>query len=264
MHARAKKSLGQHFLVDSTWIRRILEAAGEASASATALLEIGPGGGALTPGLLDLGLPTWAVEADRELAGTLAKEQPNLRVVLGDAREHDLPKLAGSSARWLVVGNLPYNAGTQILRRILASPGEVVSAVVMLQREVAWKFCADAGGEGYGPLAVWTDGWWERRLLFSVPPGAFRPCPKVISAVCRFDARVRATLPADEQASFWSFLRMAFASPRKAMGTVGRSLGRPAESWAEILEHLGIDRLARPNQVEPAVWVRLFDLLRLR
>lgn len=263
MLARAKKSLGQHFLVDSTWIQRILEAAREASTSATALLEIGPGGGALTPGLLDLDLPTWAVEADRELAAALAKEQPNLRVVLGDARELDLPKLAGSSGRWLVVGNLPYNAGTQILRRILSSPGEVISAVVMLQREVAWKFCADAGGEAYGPLAVWTGGWWERRLLFSVPAGAFRPCPKVISAVCRFDPRVRASLPVDEQARFWSFLRMAFASPRKAMGTVGRSLGFPADSWMEILEHLGIDRLARPNQVEPALWVRLFELPRL-
>ena len=264
MLARAKKSLGQHFLVDSAWVRRILGAAREASTSATALLEIGPGGGALTPGLLDLHLPTWAVEVDRELAAALEREQPNLRVVLADARELDLRKLAGSSAKWLVVGNLPYNAGTQILRRILSSSGEVASAVVMLQREVAWKFCAAAGGEGYGPLAVWTDAWWERRLLFSVPPGAFRPCPKVVSAVCRFDPRERASLPPDEQVRFWSFLRKAFASPRKAMGTVGRSLGLQAESWTEILDHLGIDRLARPNQVEPAVWARLFEVRGLR
>ncbi|MGC8722986.1 MAG: 16S rRNA (adenine(1518)-N(6)/adenine(1519)-N(6))-dimethyltransferase RsmA [Acidobacteriota bacterium] len=264
MLARAKKSLGQHFLVDSVWIQRILGAAREASTSATALLEIGPGGGALTSGLLDLHLPTWAVEVDRELAAALARERPDLRVVLGDARELDLPKLAGSGARWLVVGNLPYNAGTEILRRILSRPGEVASAVVMLQREVAWKFCASAGGEGYGPLAVWTDGWWKRRLLFSVPPGAFRPCPKVISAVCRFDPKERASLPPNEQERFWSFLRMAFASPRKAMGAVGRSLGYAVESWPAILERVEVDRLARPNQVEPAVWTRLFELRGLR
>jgi 16S rRNA (adenine1518-N6/adenine1519-N6)-dimethyltransferase len=264
MLPRAKKSLGQHFLVDSAWIRRIIEAAREASASATALLEIGPGGGALTPGLLGLHLPTWAVEADPELAADLARDQPDLRVVLGDAREIELHKLAGSGARWLVVGNLPYNAGTQILRKILASPDEVISAVVMLQREVAWKFCTDAGGEGYGPLAVWTDAWWERRLLFSVPPGAFRPCPKVISAVCRFDLRQGASLPPDEQLRFWSFLRRAFASPRKTMGTVGRSLGCPAESWTEMLEQLGIARQARPARVEPALWGRLFELRSLR
>ena len=256
----AKKSLGQHFLISETVVDAILKACAAEAGRAAAILEIGPGRGALTGGLAALGKPFFAVEKDYDLVAQITDRFSGLHVALGDARELDLAHIASETklAPWLVVGNLPYNAGTDILRRIVSAAGVCSACVVMLQREVAWKFCATAATEGYGPLSAWTAAWWTGEVLFTVPPGAFQPPPKVTSAVCRFTPRTERGLMEGESGRYWTFLRKAFAQPRKTLaGNLASSEG-PKCFWEGHLRDLGIPTVARPAQIPPDVFENLF------
>jgi 16S rRNA (adenine1518-N6/adenine1519-N6)-dimethyltransferase len=238
----------------------ILKACAADAGNAAAILEIGPGRGALTAGLAALGTPFFAVEKDYDLTAQLTDRFSGLNVALGDARELDLSHIAAETklAPWLVVGNLPYNAGTDILCRILAAPQVCSACVVMLQREVAWKFCKEAGSEGYGPLSAWTAAWWMGEVLFTVPQGAFHPPPKVTSAVCRFAPRGEPGLLVGESGRYRGFLRKAFAQPRKTLAANLADVGCPKVRWAQRLEQEGLSANVRPAQVAPEVFERLY------
>jgi len=246
--ARAKRELGQHFLVSSSVIERITDTCGSLSSSASGVLEIGPGTGALTSRLQALGRPFWAVEADKALAESLGGVFPHARIINADARAIDLERLSVESglARWLVVGNLPYNAGTDILKKVLRHRRRVSAVVVMLQKEVAGKFCAGVGDGAYGALGAWTAVWWESTLEFTVKPGAFRPQPKVTSAVCAFKPKAAPALPDESMDGFQAFLSNAFAHPRK---TLKRNLGGDA---------VVLDPLLRPSDLSSEEYVRLY------
>jgi 16S rRNA (adenine1518-N6/adenine1519-N6)-dimethyltransferase len=257
---RAKKSLGQHFLVSEGVTEKILVVCRKEFESAEGILEIGPGTGALTGGLAVLGRPFYALEVDYSLAIALQDRFPNLTIILADATELDLAdfsKKAGLSP-WLVAGNLPYNVGTGILKRILSSPGHVAAAVVMLQREVARKFCAGLGEEGYGVLAAGAAPWWDREMLLTVRPGAFRPQPKVTSAVCLFKPKLNPDLAEMERTAYQALLARAFAHPRKFVAANLARGHRGKDFWSEVLESVGLPANARPNQVSPAGYVGLF------
>jgi 16S rRNA (adenine1518-N6/adenine1519-N6)-dimethyltransferase len=258
---RAKRSLGQNFLSSEGVVERIVEAARFMASEARGIVEVGPGRGALTAGLMAMGKPLWVVELDDALAGELGARFPALRITRADARTFDwcsLSRITGLIP-WLLVGNLPYNAGTEILWQALFRRDTLCGALVMLQREVARKFCSGPGEEGYGPLAVWADPWWERRLAFSVPPGAFRPQPKVTSAVCAFRARPTPGLPTSDQWAYWEFLKGAFLQRRK---TLAANLAGPEAgdkgAVAATLDGLGEAATARPAEVSPEVFERLF------
>ena len=253
--------MGQNFLSSEAVVGRIVEAARFMASEAQGIVEVGPGHGALTAGLAAAGKPLWAVELDDALAEGLRARFPALRVTHADARTFDwcsLSRLTGLFP-WLLVGNLPYNAGTEILWQALFRRDTLCGALVMLQKEVARKFCSGPGGEGYGPLAVWTDPWWERRILFSVPPGAFRPQPKVTSAVCAFRARPTPTLPTSDQWAYWEFLRRAFLQRRKTLAAnlAGPDAGSKA-AVAGTLDGLGVSPACRPAEVPPEIFQRLF------
>ena len=258
---RAKRSLGQNFLVSETAIGRILEVCRFMSAEAGGVVEVGPGQGALTAGLAGLGKPLWLVEMDGELARELEARFPEAQVTVADARTFDWCSLGRVSGLhpWLMVGNLPYNAGTDILRGALFRRDSFCGAVVMLQREVAEKFCAGAGEERYGPLGAWADPWWERRILFTVPPGAFRPQPKVTSAVCAFRARAMPGLPSSTMFPFWEFLQRCFRHRRKALLSNLLQEPRDRESWSERMEAEGLEPLLRPGQITPEQYAALFS-----
>ncbi len=245
---RARKDLGQHFLVSSQVLDRIEGACRDFAQKSTAILEIGPGKGALTERLRELGPPVWAVEADPELVTSLRGDFPDVRVFNADARELDLVSLSAQAGRspWLVAGNLPYNAGTDILRRVLHYTGETAAVVVMLQKEVARKFCAGPGDEAYGLIGAWTAVWWEPVFAFTVKPGAFRPQPKVTSAVCTFVPKRDPPLPRETMDRFRTFLQKAFAHPRK---TLRRNLGRDLDLP---------DSPVRPADLSPGEYVSLF------
>jgi len=261
MSLRAKRSLGQNFLVSQAIKERILETARFMAAQAQGIVEVGPGRGALTAGLVALGKPYWAVELDDDLAVQTAERFPGIRVSTTDARAFDwlsLGRITGLHP-WFLVANLPYNAGTQILQQALFRREILSGALVMLQREVARKFCARQGQEGYGPHAVWADPWWERQMLFTVPPGAFRPQPKVTSAVCAFSQRPDISLPSSSMQAYWEFVRLAFRQPRKTLlANLSHENAHEREGCAEAADAVGLSPNLRPAQVPPEAFARLF------
>lgn len=261
MSMRAKRSLGQNFLVSQAVIGRILEVVRFMAGQAQGIVEVGPGRGALTGGLVGLGKPYWAVELDDGLAAETAERFPGIQISAADARTFDwfsLGRVTGLHP-WLLVANLPYNAGTEILHQALFRREILGGAVVMLQREVARKFCARMGEEGYGPHAVWADPWWERRLLFTVPPGAFRPQPRVTSAVCAFSQRTQIEIPTWAMQDYWAFVRRAFRQPRKTLlANLCQERTRDGAAWTVSITAAGLSPNLRPAQVSPEAFARLF------
>lgn len=263
MSMRAKRSLGQNFLVSQAVIGRILEVVRFTAGQAQGIVEVGPGRGALTGGLVGLGKPYWAVELDDGLAAQTAERFPGIQVSVADARTFDwfsLGRVTGLHP-WLLVANLPYNAGTEILHQALFRREILGGAVVMLQREVARKFCARMGEEGYGPHAVWVDPWWERRLLFAVPPGAFRPQPRVTSAACAFSQRSEIEMPSSAMQAYWDFVRRAFRQPRKTLlANLCQERARDGAALTASITAAGLSPSLRPAQVSPEEFVRLFGI----
>ncbi len=256
-----KKALGQNFLVAEPYIQRILDTTRFMTGAAQGIVEVGPGRGALTAGLVASGKPYWGIELDDHLAAAISSRFPNARVTVADARTFDWCSLSRVTGLvpWLLVGNLPYNVGTEILHAALYRREVLCGALVMLQLEVAQKFCSGAHVEGYGPYAAWADPWWERRLLFQVPPGAFRPQPQVTSAVCAFSARSVPRLPSARMEAYWAFVQRAFRQRRKTLVsnlTVGEPKGKT--DWGSTLERLGLLPTARPDEVPPERYVDLF------
>ena len=255
---KAKRSLGQNFLVCSAAVGRIVGHCAGLAGAARGILEIGPGRGALTGGLMELGLPYFAIEKDFGLCGELSERYPGARIALGDALDLDLPHVAAETGipRWLLVGNLPYNAGTKIVLRLMRWPENCAAILVMLQREVAEKFSAGPGEPGYCAISAWRGAWWDATRLFDVPPGSFSPAPKVTSTFCEFSPKAEPLLPVEEQEGFWDFTGAAFAHPRKMLA---KNLPPPGEgSWAPEFESSGIRTDARPADVPPGAYAGLY------
>jgi 16S rRNA (adenine1518-N6/adenine1519-N6)-dimethyltransferase len=184
----AKKALGQHFLFDASLLKRIATAGG--SVEGKTVIEVGPGPGGLTRALLDSGVKKLiAVELDDRFADGLAawpEAAGRLHVVRGDAREIDealLVSEAGGDLPAMLVANLPYNVGTPLLVNWLKAGNWRGSMVLMFQKEVALRICAAPDDDHYGRLAVLAHATMKTRMAMTIPPGAFRPPPKVDSAV---------------------------------------------------------------------------------
>ena len=207
---RAKRSLGQNFLVDPNLQRKIVAALG--AGPEDEVLEIGPGRGALTRHLAGHVGRLVLVELDRELAGRLRDEfagDPRVSVVEGDVLATDLRGVTQDWEGTRVVGNIPYNITTPILFHLLARP-RPRDIVLMVQREVADRIVAEAGSAGYGALSVGVRSVARPELLFSVPRGAFRPVPRVDSAVVRVTPVVPPALDAGDEARLRRLTRAAF------------------------------------------------------
>lgn len=249
MSAVARKRFGQHFL-EPAWVDKLIEAL-EPKKTET-FLEIGPGRGALTKPLARRVRRLVAVEIDRDLATALAAEAPDhVRIVPGDFLDVDLEQLLNDEERPArVVGNLPYNVSSPILFKLLAShrAGTVVSdATVMLQREVADRLTARPGTKTYGALAIQVALHADAERVLALPPGAFRPPPKVSSAVIRLRFR-GPTVDVGDPRTFERIVRGMFLQRRKtlnnALAPVADSLGRDA---ARMLQVAGIDGRRRPE-----------------
>lgn len=178
-----RKRWGQNFLRDTGAVRRIIEAVG--AQQDEMILEIGPGEGALTDRLVELGLPVRLIEIDPLLVSQLRSrfDQSDVEVVQGDALEVDLPGVP-----FHAVGNLPYNVANPIIRRVLQSP-QCRGALFMVQREVAKRFVAAPGDPDYGFLTLVTRLYAEPRIVLELGPSSFYPQPKVRSAVVEFRVR---------------------------------------------------------------------------
>ena len=246
---RARKRFGQHFL-EPAWVVKLVSIVGP-QADET-FLEIGPGRGALTAALAPRVARLVAVEIDRDLAAALLERLPApVRIVEGDFLHVSIVALLeGERLPARVAANLPYNAATPILARLLdaAQGGRVLAdATVMLQKEVADRVVAHPGNADYGPLAVALDA--NAEIVLTLPPGAFRPPPKVTSAVVRLRFRPPAVDVGDRRV-FDRLVRGAFQQRRK---TLLNALTPPAETLgrdpADLIARAGVDPQIRPGDL---------------
>lgn len=256
------KGLGQHFLTDYAYVNRIIAAAGLDSEDT--VIEVGPGLGVLTEGLAGAAGRVIALELDAALARRLQAQSPslqNLTVVQGDALSVLPGELMTAAAfpgetPYVVVGNLPYNVGTAIVRRFLESEQPPSRLVVMLQREVAESVAAPEGELGL--LGVSVQVYATARKLFNVPPRAFYPPPAVTSAVVRLDVRTAPLVPAEEREAFFRTVRAGFAAPRKQLrNTLAQGLGRNPRQVGDAIEQAGLVGSLRPQQLGVEDWLRL-------
>jgi 16S rRNA (adenine1518-N6/adenine1519-N6)-dimethyltransferase len=242
-----RKRFGQHFLHDPAVLDRIVSAIDPQPGDR--IVEIGPGGGALTLRLLESGIDKLdAVEIDRDLAAVLPGRfaaYGGFSLHQGDALEFDFAALARErGGRLRVVGNLPYNISTPLLFHLLHSSTCIDDMHVMLQREVAARLAAAPGEPSYGRLSIMMAPWVAVELLFEVGPGAFRPPPKVWSAVARLSVRHEPSFPVSAQ--FGRVVAAAFSHRRKTLRNALRGLVS-----LEQIQACGIDPGARPETLTP-------------
>ena len=254
------KKFGQHFLSDKKILTGIVDALGPTAADT--VVEIGPGRGSLTEILAERSGRLVAVEIDRALAANLREQyqnRPGVEVIEADFLETDIASVVG--ADYLLIGNVPYYITTPIVFRSLEPPIPRRS-VFLVQREVADRMAANAGDEDYGALTVNIAVVARVEQVMTVPAAAFRPPPKVESAVVRLTPLEQALVPLESLTAFRSFVQAAFGQRRKQMQRVLRSVrALDAERATEILERTGIDPTARPEVITPQDFARLFRLL---
>ena len=241
-----KKHLGQHFLKDTSFAKRIVESAGNLEGKV--VVEIGAGEGALTehivrlnPGKLVL------IEIDEKLAETLSSKFPQADIICKDARKVDYTKLLDGQQA-VFIGNLPYYAGAEIIRNLVFQHEAVEKGVFTLQKEVALRF-AKQKGKDYGYLLSLAGLFFDFKLLFDIPPWAFFPKPEVYSSVILCVPK-RVNLDRKQVLEFERFLKKAFRSRRKKLKN---ALGVKAD--LEILEK-------RPEELKPEELFELFLALR--
>jgi 16S rRNA (adenine1518-N6/adenine1519-N6)-dimethyltransferase len=256
---KAKKRLGQHFL-EPAWADKLVQAV--APRAGDRFVEIGPGRGALTLRLAPAVAHVTAVEVDRDMSTALIPHAPpNVSVIEQDFLAFDLAGAAGGGVR--IVGNLPYNLSTPILFKILQARRDgaaVIDATLMLQREVAERIEAPPGTKDYGTLSVFVQLRATVTRLLSLPPGAFRPMPKVHSAVIRLEFRAPSVVLSDE-ATFERLVRTVFTRRRKtivnALKPFADARGVDARAAAAAA---GIDGRRRPETLQLAEFARLADV----
>ncbi len=259
---KTRKKYGQHFL-EATWARKLADAI--APAATDRFLEIGPGPGALTYRLAPEVAHLTAVEVDPEMIAALRSDlPPNVTLVEQDFLDFDLAAIARAFPEPLrIAGNLPYNISSPILFKLLRAHREQVplaDATLMLQREVADRIEAQPGTKEYGTLSIFVQRRARVRRVLNLPPGAFRPAPKVHSAVLRLDFREPEVRVADE-ATFESLVRSIFTQRRK---TLSNALRRFAEERQVdprgAIASAGLDGIRRPETLQLAELARLADV----
>jgi 16S rRNA (adenine1518-N6/adenine1519-N6)-dimethyltransferase len=263
---RARKRFGQHFL-EAAWVAKVVDAIRPAATDR--VIEIGPGRAALTEKLADRVERLVAVEVDRDLAAELeARHIPRLTVVTADVLEVDLGAVAQreldatSEKKARVVGNLPYNISSPILFRLLDVAGRTRAfqdATLMLQKEVADRLVAQIGTSDYGVLTISTALGADVDRLMNLPPGAFRPMPKVHSSVVRLTFRPP-TVPIRDVRLLTDLVRAVFTQRRKtlanALATFASARGTEAKT---ALAEAGIEPSRRPQTLAVVDFARLAD-----
>lgn len=208
---RLKKSLGQHFLKDQNIIKRIVDELNKLSFSN--LLEVGPGGGALTNSLVHLeNIDLKAVEIDDEKVDYLKKKYPSLKIIHDNFLEMEKP----FPGKFTIIGNFPYNISSQILFKAIDWFPSVEAVIGMFQKEVAERIVSKSGSKDYGILSVLVQYYYEPYYLFSVKKESFNPPPKVESAVIKLTKRDE-LLSVKSESTFKKLVKASFAQRRKTL-----------------------------------------------
>lgn len=277
---RPKKSLGQNFLVDKNVVARIVKSV--AAGPGDAVIEIGPGRGALTRRLVADGGFVLAVEIDRDLAEEIGRSitSPNFRLIVGDALKLDWAQVIDTAVtswrgfyrsvetpRLRVVANLPYYISTAIIQELMRYSRSLFDLTLMLQREVVERITSEPGGREYGFMTVLVRYYCEATRLFDVKPGSFVPPPKVWSSVMRLVPRDSPAVVVSDEQGFFSLIRAAFAQRRK---TILNNLkgwvtgGLTEQDVRTALGLCGIDPRRRAETLSISEFAQLFETLRHR
>ncbi len=271
---RPKKSLGQHFLIDTNVARKIVKLADVSSGDL--VVEIGPGKGILTQILLERGARVLAIEVDPTLADALtsrltphpSSSDARFKLVSGDALRYPYGTIEGP---FKVVANLPYNISTPILFRLLeeratrSARGHLVEMVLMVQKEVADRLAAPVGSKNYGVLSVLFQSLAEVKIAFVVSPNCFRPRPKVDSSVIKATLSHTPNVSIKNESFFAEVVKGGFSHRRKFLLNALTDAGFSRDPLFKTLEKIGIDPHRRAETLSlvdfAALANGLFDLL---
>ena len=253
---QARKRFGQNFLHDPGVIERIVRSISPKPEDT--IVEIGPGLGALTEELLAANPRLQVVELDRDLIPVLRTKffnYPDFHIHEADALRFDFSELAVDGPL-RIVGNLPYNISTPLIFHLLEQSGVVKDMHFMLQKEVVQRLAAGPGDNNYGRLGIMAQYFCRVQPLFEVGPGAFRPAPKVDSAIVRLIPHETLPHPARDLSMLQQVVRTAFNARRK---TLRKALGTLVT--AEELQNLGVNDGLRPENLTLADYVAIADYL---
>jgi len=253
MKRSKRQRLGQNFLVDEDVVEKIVDLLAD---DPPRVIEIGPGRGALTGNLLERFKRVRAIELDEPLVAPLEQQfgSRGLEVLHADALTAGLEEFAAGET-WQVASNLPYSVGTAILRRLMPRSDLFSRLVVMLQHEVAQRVVAWPGEGNHGLMALERAAWADARLAFTVHPRAFRPVPKVMSAVIVLDLRP-SPVSDDEIGRALKLASRALTKPRKMLPNAAG-----AGVTAGLVEEAGLNPKQRPGELSLDDWLRLNSVL---
>lgn len=258
-----KRSLAQNFLVDDAHLARIVAAA--ELTPADRVLEIGPGLGVLTTLLAEQAQEIVAVELDDRLISVLQERfahQPHVRIVHGDILSFDPAGLFADGAEtapptYKVVANLPYYITNAILRHLLEAAHPPQTIVVLVQKEVAQRICAEPGDMSL--LAVGVQFYARPQMRQVIPAGAFYPRPKVDSAILRLDVARDPAVVDVVPKRFFSIVSAGFSQKRKQLrNSLSGGLGRPKAEITQVLEQADIQPQRRAETLSLAEWKRIY------
>jgi len=254
---KARKRFGQNFLHDPGVIEKIVRSINPKPDDA--IVEIGPGLGAITEEILAVNPRLQVVELDRDLIPVLRTKffnYPEFRIHEADALSFDFSQLVVDGRPLRIVGNLPYNISTPLIFHLLAQSGVVQDMHFMLQKEVVQRLAATPGDNNYGRLGIMAQYFCKVQPLFEVGPGAFRPAPKVDSAIVRLVPHKELPHPAKNLKTLQAVVRTAFNARRK---TLRKALA--ALVTVDQLQSVGINDGLRPENLSLADYVKIADLL---
>lgn len=253
MGVRAVRSLGQNFLINPLAALKIVRALGDEPKS---VLEIGPGLGALTGKLLEVGHKVSAVELSEPFAHRLSSLFPSVQTVHGDFLEFCPEEMEGFPFN-AVASNLPYNISSQAVLRLCSEEfNQVERVVIMLQKEMAERLCCLDGGRNYGRLALMVWPWYSVRKLFDLEPGEFMPAPKVSSRVVVMEKKLEPPLDRETYAVYGRVVKAAFSSRRKKIiNCLTQVFGR--EVSVKLLADADVNPDLRAERIPPEKFVEL-------
>ncbi|MBU8922357.1 MAG: 16S rRNA (adenine(1518)-N(6)/adenine(1519)-N(6))-dimethyltransferase RsmA [Bacteroidales bacterium] len=264
---RAKKSLGQNFLISGKVIDRIVKALDPGSG--IPIMEIGPGTGALTGPLAEKGARIAAFELDRRLSKELGERfagSDNVEIVEADVREidFDLEAKRREWEKYRVAGNIPYLLTSTIMIK-LGLLERSAGAVIMVQKEVGERILTSPGKRGCGILSVFLQAWFDISMVTTARAGAFIPKPKVDSVVLSFTPEAREGAPRDRK-GFLGFVKISFSQRRKKLVNVlGNLLGEGGKpEAAALMGEAGTDAGLRPEELSLDDWFRLYGVFEKR
>ena len=258
---RAKKGLGQNFLVDRNVIGRIIDAC--SFSKDDDVLEIGPGTGALTREIIPKVRSLIAVETDRELVEHLQAEFSNeqVKIIHADFLKYDLPEITGKGKRFKIVGNLPYYISTPIMAKVIENRHLFTEFYLTVQQEFAERIVASPGGKDYSSFSCFNQYYTIAKILFKIKSSAFKPVPKVDSCFLRMAMRPEPAFPCADEKFLFNVIRLGFGQRRKTLVNALSTL-LSKDRLIAILHSAGLHANVRAEEVSLEQYTILSGLIR--